>query len=138
MKLWRARFQASLAGLSAEEIALLISIGLVLGVFPISGFPTVFCLLAALGLRLNVAALQLVNQASSPLQIALLVPLVRVGERLCGGTASRGGGWMDKAGGAALHAVTGWASICIPLGVLLYVSLLIAMRRGLCRPATTI
>ena len=57
MKGWVLRFQASLAELSPEEIALLLSVGLVLGVFPIMGFPTVFCVLAAIGLRLNWAAL---------------------------------------------------------------------------------
>ena len=33
-------------------------------------------------------------------------------------------------GAAALHAVAGWTCICIPLGVLLYVVLVLAMRRS--------
>jgi len=37
MKAWVLRFQACLAELSPEEIALLLTVGLVLGVFPIMG-----------------------------------------------------------------------------------------------------
>ena len=128
MKGWVLRFQASLAELSPEEIALLLSVGLVLGVFPIMGFPTVFCLLAAIGLRLNWAALQLLNNISSPLQLALLLPLARAGNVLCGGARPLGGSWAGMLGAAALHAVTGWACICIPVGAVLYVSLVFLLR----------
>lgn len=129
MKLWVRRLQASLAELSPEQAALLLSVGLVLGVFPIMGCPTVLCLLAAFGLRLNVAALQVLNNLSSPLQLALLLPLSRAGSRLCGGAAFAGGGWTGMIGMAALHAVAGWVSVCIPLGAILYVSLVFVMRR---------
>jgi hypothetical protein len=122
------RFQVYLADLSPEEIALLLSVGLVLGVFPIMGFPTVFCLLAAFGLRLNWAALQLLNNVSSPLQLALLVPLARAGHKVCGGAVPAGGSWAGILGSAALHAVTGWACICIPAGAVLYVSLVFLLR----------
>jgi len=128
VKGWVVRFQAALAELSPEEIALLLSVGLVLGVFPIMGFPTVFCLAAAFGLRLNWAALQLLNNISSPLQLALLVPLARAGQRVCGGALPAGGSWTGMIGAAALHAVTGWACICIPVGAMLYVSLVFFLR----------
>src|SRR5215470_646165 len=55
------RLAASLAGLPVETVALILTVGLVLGTFPVMGLPTVLCVLAAFGLRLNVAALQLVN-----------------------------------------------------------------------------
>jgi Uncharacterized protein conserved in bacteria (DUF2062) len=128
MKAWVLRFQACLAELSPEEIALLLTVGLVLGVFPIMGFPTVFCLLAAFGLRLNWAALQLLNNISSPLQLALLVPLARGGRLVCGGAPPAGGSWAGVIGVAAVHAVTGWACFCIPAGAVLYVSLVFVLR----------
>ena len=59
------RLRAAMAELPPEQLALVLSLGLVLGVFPIFGLPTLLCLLAALGLRLNVAALQLLNQIAS-------------------------------------------------------------------------
>lgn len=128
MKAWRLRFRASLAELSPEQIALLLSVGLVLGVFPIMGCPTVLCLLAAFGLRLNFAALQLLNNISSPLQLALLLPLAHAGSRVCGGAMLSGGSWQWIVGSAAVHAVTGWACICIPLGAVLYISLVFVLK----------
>mgnify|MGYP003701109759 CR=1 FL=1 len=130
MKAWALRFLASVEDLSPEQVALLLSVGLVLGVFPIMGCPTVFCMLAALGLRLNLAALQLLNNISSPLQLALLLPLARAGAWLCGGAISSDGSAAGKLYAGALHAIAGWACICIPLGALLYVILIFVMRRG--------
>ena len=40
------RLQSSLAELAPEQIALVLSVGLVLGVFPMMGVPTLLCLLA--------------------------------------------------------------------------------------------
>lgn len=134
MKARVLRLQASLAELSPEQIALLLSVGLVLGVFPIMGCPTVLCLLAAFGLRLNVAALQLLNNLSSPLQLVLLLPLARAGTMLCGGATPAGQSWTGTIGLAALHAITGWACICVPLGAVLYVSLVFSLRAARWHP----
>jgi hypothetical protein len=125
---WAFRFRASLQELSPDQVALLLSVGLVLGVFPIMGCPTVLCLLAAGGLRLNVAALQLLNNISSPLQFALLLPLARAGAWLCGNAAGPSGSLAGKLSAGALHAVVGWTCICIPLGLVLYCVLLVGMR----------
>lgn len=128
MRRWVVRLRASVEAVSPQQVALLLSVGLVLGVFPIMGCPTVLCVVAAMGLRLNLAALQLLNNLSSPLQFALLLPLTRVGASICwgvtGGTTVAG-----KLAAAALHAVTGWACICVPLGILLYAVLTVAMRK---------
>ncbi len=69
-------------GITPEKIALSIAFGLVLGVFPALGWTTVLCLLVAVGLKLNVPAMQLVNYLAYPLQLALLVPFIRAGEVL--------------------------------------------------------
>jgi len=130
MKSLILRFRASVEDLSPEQLALLLTVGLVLGVFPVMGCPTILCLLAALGLRLNLAALQLLNNMSTPLQLALLLPLARAGTALWGGAAFAGGSWTGILGLAALHAVTGWACICVPLGGMLYFTLVFAMRRA--------
>jgi hypothetical protein len=129
---WAARFRDSVGGLPPEQLALLISVGLVFGVFPISGCPTLLCLLAGFVLRLNVPALQLLNNISSPLQLALLFPLARAGAWVCGGSASAGSA-LSRFETAALHAVTGWACLCIPSGVLFYFVLIFSMRK--CRRA---
>jgi hypothetical protein len=123
------RFQASIADQSPEQAALLLSVGLVLGVFPIMTVPTFLCLVAAFLLRLNPVALQLLNTLSSPLQLALLLPLARIGERLCG-PAAVDDSWTGAIGTAALHAVVGWVCVCPLLGALTYFTLLLIMRRG--------
>jgi len=69
-------------GITPEEIALSIAFGLVLGVFPALGWTTLLCVLLALWLKLNVPAMQLVNYLAYPLQLLLLVPLLRAGEWL--------------------------------------------------------
>jgi uncharacterized protein (DUF2062 family) len=67
-------------GVTPEKISLSIALGITLGVTPVLGSTSVLCFLAAVLLRLNLPALQLVNYLVYPLQFALLVPFIRVGE----------------------------------------------------------
>ena len=69
------RLVPSFRDLSAENIALILAVGLVLGTFPVYGCATFLCVLASLVLRVNFPALQVVNQLCFPLQLALLMPL---------------------------------------------------------------
>jgi uncharacterized protein (DUF2062 family) len=69
-------------GVTPEKIALSVALGLALGVFPAIGLTTALCALAALILHLNLPAIQLVNYFVYPLQIALLIPFFRLGEKL--------------------------------------------------------
>jgi uncharacterized protein (DUF2062 family) len=69
-------------GVTPEKIALSLALGAVLGVFPLLGSSTVLCTVATIVFRLNLPAVQLVNYFMYPLQIALLVPFFRIGERL--------------------------------------------------------
>jgi hypothetical protein len=122
------RLAASMDGLSPDATALILAVGLVLGIFPIYGLPTILCVLASLILRLNFPALQLVNQLAMPLQLAMMVPFVRLGARIVeipASTRSVAWGW----GASAIHAVAGWACLSLPLGVLLYFALAYALRR---------
>ena len=123
MKATLGRISISLAGLSPQTIALIVAVGFVLGVFPMYGVPTLLCAAAALILRRNVLAVQLINQLSSPLQLALLIPLDRFGARLIGGHPA----WSLAA--AARNAIVGWFCLCVPLGLVLYLFLLFTLRR---------
>ena len=69
-------------GVTPEKIALSIALGIALGVFPLIGATTILCALAALFLRVNLPAIQVVNYFVYPLQIALLLPFYRAGEWL--------------------------------------------------------
>lgn len=71
-------------GVTPEKMALSLALGVALGVFPVLGTTTALCALAAFILRLNLPAIQIVNYFVYPLQIALLVPFFRAGEKLFG------------------------------------------------------
>ena len=116
--------------LSPQDLALLLAVGLVLGTFPMCGIPTVLCILASLIARMSFPALQIVNQLSWPLQIAMLVPFARLGSRVIPTSNEFATTIAGKVGIALLQAVAGWFCICIPLGLLLYFSLLCILRRN--------
>jgi uncharacterized protein (DUF2062 family) len=71
-------------GVTPEKMALSIALGMTLGVFPVLGTTTALCALAAFVWRLNLPAIQIVNYFVYPLQIALLIPFFRAGEKLFG------------------------------------------------------
>ena len=122
MKAISAPFLASIAGMPPETIALILSVGLVLGVFPVFGLPTLLCAVAAFALRLNAPAIQLVNQLASPLQLALFIPLGRMGGRILGGPAA----WSITS--VARDAIAGWFCLCVPLGLALYLVVSLTLR----------
>lgn len=111
-------------GVTPEKIALSLAFGLGIGIFPVLGISTVLCTVVAIVLRLNLPAIQLVNYLASPLQLALIIPFVRVGEHLLGVKAqplSVSEGFRIMATGvlhaivvlwdAIVHAALGWIVI---------------------------
>jgi len=69
-------------GITPEKIALSLAFGIVLGTFPVLGSTTVLCAAAALVFGLNLPAIQFVNYLIYPVQLFLLVPFIRTGEKL--------------------------------------------------------
>jgi uncharacterized protein (DUF2062 family) len=69
-------------GASPERLAWSIAAGLLIGINPLLGSTTVLCLAAALVFRLNIAASQLGNHIVYPLQLALVIPFLRLGSAL--------------------------------------------------------
>jgi uncharacterized protein (DUF2062 family) len=69
-------------GVTPEKLALSLALGALFGVFPALGCTTVLCAIAALIWGLNLPAIQLVNYLMYPVQIALLIPFFRLGEKL--------------------------------------------------------
>ncbi|WP_201980191.1 DUF2062 domain-containing protein [Hymenobacter rubidus] len=76
-------------GLAPEQLALTVALGVVVGVLPLLGGTTLLAVFVALRLRLNVAALQLICHLLTPLQLLLLLPLLRLGARLLGGATAQ-------------------------------------------------
>jgi len=75
-------------GLTAEKLAVTIALGITLGVTPVLGTTVLLCTLAAMVFRLNLAAIQLVNWLVYPLQLILLIPLLRIGAWMFGTQSS--------------------------------------------------
>jgi len=71
-------------GKSVCKTAWTVALGFAIGMFPLIGVTTIICVLLAGVLRLKQASIQLGNYAALPLQIILLVPCLRLGERITG------------------------------------------------------
>lgn len=74
-------------GLSPEAIALTIAVGLAIAVIPVVGTTTILCTTAAIVLRLNQPLIQAINYLSFPLQLAFIVPYLKLGRLFFGGPA---------------------------------------------------
>jgi len=86
-KFWQERVIAVIVaqftqGFTPQKIALTIALGLNLGLFPILGATTALCAIAGLWLKLNQPVIQLLNWLASPLQLAMILVFVRIGEWL--------------------------------------------------------
>jgi len=68
-------------GVTPEKIALSVTLGVMLGVFPVLGSSAALCALAVFAWQLNLPAIQIANHLVYPLQLALLIPCFRLGER---------------------------------------------------------
>jgi uncharacterized protein (DUF2062 family) len=74
-------------GLAPRQLALCLALGAGIGIFPVLGVSTPVLTLLALWLRLNLAAIQLVSWLIGPLQLAMIIPFMRLGEWLVGAAA---------------------------------------------------
>jgi len=124
-------------GTSPRQLAWSLTLSLLIGVFPVIGTCNIIITLFALRYKLNLALMLLVSYLLYPLQIALFVPFVRLGERLFQVSYSgltweilrlsfqqsiwetiKGFSWT------LLYASTGWLVVSIPLlGVLFALTL---------------
>jgi uncharacterized protein (DUF2062 family) len=76
--------QAIRQGISPRQLAVTCALGVVMGLFPVLGATTLLCLAAALIFKLNLPVIQLVNYLVAPLQIILMLPLIKVGTYVFG------------------------------------------------------
>ena len=108
-------------GLAPRELALCLALGCGVGLYPVLGVATPALTLIALVRKLNLPAIQLVSYLMSPLQLALIIPFMRVGEWVVGapkqpmtieaGLAILGDGVISAIitlWDAIIHASVGW------------------------------
>jgi uncharacterized protein (DUF2062 family) len=144
--LQRRLFQPLLAllrqGVTPNRLALSVALGLAIGLVPVLGVSTALCALAALALRLNMPAIQLVNYLLTPLQLLAIIPLLRFGELLArappfavtleSGLALLETGVVNAVtvlATAIAHATLGWAVVAPFVAFTLYRTLSVAFRR---------
>lgn len=138
-------------GLAPRQLALCLALGAGIGMFPVLGVSTPVLTLLALGLRLNLAAIQLVSWLIGPLQLAMIIPFMRLGEWLVGAEAQPltiEAGMQIIAQGvlqaivtlwdAIIHASIGWMLIGPAAIYVLYRLLIPVLERALQRLKTAL
>jgi len=69
-------------GATPRSLAWSIAAGMLIGINPVVGSTTLLCLAVTFRFRLNVVATQIANHAMFPLELALIVPFIRLGSRV--------------------------------------------------------
>lgn len=128
-------------GLSPDAIALTIAIGLAIAVIPVVGTTTILCTTAAIVLRLNQPLIQAINYLSFPLQLAFILPYLKLGRLFFGGPAvrmsaeelaafvtSRPGEAVEALWRVTLQAVGAWALTAPLIGAVVYFAVRPALR----------
>jgi uncharacterized protein (DUF2062 family) len=129
-------------GLTPEKLALSLAVGLTLGLFPIVGATTLLSLAAGFVLRLNHAAVQLVNYLAYPLQLPLILAFVRLGETLVSAPPmpfspatlvaelrADPAGFLERFGLTGLHGILGWSVVAPAILAVVYLATLPLLRR---------
>ncbi len=133
-------------GLTPKKLALSLALGVVCGLFPVLGATTLLCVAFGVALRLSHPAMQLANYLVYPLQVALILGFVRLGERtlnappvtfslpaIVASAREDPGAFLERFGLTGLHAILGWALVAPLLGAGLYVALLPLLRNAAAR-----
>jgi uncharacterized protein (DUF2062 family) len=127
-------------GISPRRLALTLALGFAIGCFPVVGIPTALCALLAVAFGLNLPAIQAANYVVMPLQVALIVPFVRLGRLLFAfGPHSAFDARallhssplaaVSQIGGLAGQAMLAWLVIAIPAVALMTATLTALLRR---------
>jgi uncharacterized protein (DUF2062 family) len=120
-------------GVTPEKLALSVALGAIVAVIPVLGVSTILCAALALALRLNMPAIQVVNYLLTPVQLVLIIPLLRFGEWLAGaarypvtlesGLALLSQGIVNAVRvlwEAIVHATLGWLALAPFVALLVY------------------
>jgi len=133
-------------GISPRRLALTLALGFAVGCIPVVGLPTALCAVLAFAFRLNLPAIQAANYVAMPFQVALIVPLLRIGSKLFP-IAARSNAEMSslahspahilsqspqlavQIGGMAGQALFAWLLLAVPVVMLLTPALTAILRR---------
>ena len=127
-------------GISPRSLALTLALGFAIGCIPLIGIPTLLCATLALALRLNQPAIQAANYLAMPLQLALIVPFVRLGGWIVSAKPARAlspsallhlPSWnlVEHMGGMAGQALLAWLFVAVPAVLFLTATLTLMLQR---------
>lgn len=125
-------------GISPRRLALTLAIGFAVGCIPVVGVPTLLCGVLALTFRLNLPAIQAANYLVMPLQLVLMVPFVRLGQRLLPSLTGFAPAsvvqlpsmhWAASLSGLAGQALLAWLLVAAPSVLLLTLALTPFLKR---------
>ncbi len=146
-KFWRERVVGLIGaqltqGVTPQKIALTIALGINLAMFPILGSTTLLCAAVAFWLKLNQPIIQLVNWLAYPLQFAMLLPFIRIGEWITRAPKvtfsipqmlqkfhDAPGKFLAEFGMTAVHGIIAWLLIAPILSALIYFALLPPLKK---------
>ncbi|GAA3994164.1 hypothetical protein GCM10022408_00490 [Hymenobacter fastidiosus] len=134
-------------GLTPSQLSLTVALGVACGLVPILGVTTLLITFLAVRLRLNVAAMLLIGHLMSPVQMLLIIPMLRLGalvwpsekmpdltlEKLKYLFAHDWGGAVQLLWHASVGAAVLWALGMVPLVLILNFGLRPVFRRLLAR-----
>lgn len=123
-------------GMTPNKLALSISLGFCFGLFPVVGITTLICFAISILLRLNVAAMQLINYIVYPIQLIILIPLIHLGSSISDINPipysvqemieimnQNFFEAFELLGIAILMGILAWIIIIIPISVMIYIIL---------------
>jgi uncharacterized protein (DUF2062 family) len=129
-------------GLSVERLSVSLALGITVGLIPLYGFTTLIVGLIALSLRLNFVAMQAAHYIVYPIQIALLIPFLKLGDFFINKSAFtftvhqyihyfKTDFWsaLHKFWLVNLSATVVWLIVAIPLFLILYYTLTFLIRK---------
>jgi uncharacterized protein (DUF2062 family) len=120
-------------GATPHALAMSTTVGLLLGLFPVVGVTTFAMSVLTVRFSLNLPLMLGVSYLIYPFQLLLIIPFIRLGERIVGaptlplsfsslkyGLLNDLPGTLSELGVANLHAVLAWLLVAFPTGFLLY------------------
>lgn len=129
-------------GFPSEKLALSVSIGIIGGTFPIIGLASLVCLIPTILFKQNLIIVQVTNYLVYPLQIALLLPLLRIGNSVIASNhialtlsevvlAFKIGIFhgINEIGIILLYGALAWVVIAVPALLILYIIFLVFFKR---------
>ncbi len=125
-------------GMTPRRLAFTLALGIAIGCIPMVGVPTLLCAGLAILLRLNLPAIQAANYAAMPLQLLLIFPFVRLGEKLFAPGSEKilpAAGLLPLAplaahfASLALHALLAWLVVAGPAVAIMTLAFTLVLRQ---------